>query len=399
MSLRSADSIWQKSAEQALVAPVLQGEHSCEVAVLGGGVTGALIADRLVQAGVNTALVDMRELGTGSTAASTGLLQYEIDTPLCELVKKVGENHAVAAYRRGLTAIDEIEAITQALGDSCSFSRRDSLYFASHWWHFRRLNQEYECRRHFGFDVSLLSRTQLAEQSTLRSAAAIRSRGDGQIDPFRFTKALLRRAQQGGLKAFARSEVSEIDEQPTRVTLRTAEGSIAARHIVYATGYGSHRYLKEDEGSLHCTYAVASEPLTTTAGWPEGSLVWETARPYFYARQTADGRAIIGGEDTLFSSDHKRESLIERKAAALVQRFEKLFPQILFRTACAWAGTFGESKDGLAYIGQVPGRPSAYFAIGYGGNGITFSAIAARLITDLYLKRPNDDAALFRFGR
>lgn len=399
MSLRSSDSIWQKSAEHPPAAPTLQGAYSCEVAILGGGVTGALIADRLIQAGVDTALVDMRELGTGSTAASTGLLQYEIDTPLSELVDKVGEKHAVAAYRRGLSAIDEIEALTESLGDSCGFSRRDALYFASHWWHYGRLKREYECRRHFGFDVSLLSRAELSQQSSLHAAGAIRSRGDAQIDPFRFTKSLLRRAQKGGLRSFARSEVIEIDEQPSGVRLRTTEGKLSARRIVYATGYGTHRYLQNDQGSLHCTYAVASKPLTSFDGWPDGVLLWETSRPYFYARQTADGRAIIGGEDTIFSSDHKRESLIERKSAALVRRFEKIFPQIPFQKACAWAGTFGESKDGLAYIGQVSGRPSAYFAIGYGGNGITFSAIAARLITDLYLERTNEDAAIFRFDR
>ncbi|MCE9544203.1 MAG: FAD-binding oxidoreductase [Planctomycetia bacterium] len=181
--------------------------------------------------------------------------------------------------------------------------------------------------------------------------------------------------------------------------LHTAHGSIAARRIVYATGYHSHRYLKNDGGSLHCTYAVASEPLRSFAGWPGDSLIWETARPYFYARQTADVRAIIGGQDTLFSSDHQREGFIERKTAALVRRFARLFPAIYFEPACAWAGTFDESPDGLAYIGQVPHRPSAYFAIGYGGNGITFSAIASRLITDFYLGRPNDDVAVFRFER
>jgi glycine/D-amino acid oxidase-like deaminating enzyme len=311
----------------------------------------------------------------------------------------VGEKHAVSAYRRGLSPIDEIEELTKSLGDSCEFSRRDSLYFTSHWWHYGPLKREYECRRHFGFDVSLLSRAELSQQSSLHAAGAIRSRGDAQIDPFRFTKALLLRAQQGGLRAFARSEVIEIDEQPNGVRLRTTEGKLSARRIVYATGYGTHRYLQNDGGSLHCTYAVASEPLTGFEGWPDGVLLWETSRPYFYARQTSDGRAIIGGEDTIFSSDHKRESLIERKSAALIGRFEKIFPQIPFQTACAWAGTFGESKDGLAYIGQVSGRPAAYFAIGYGGNGITFSAIAARVIADLYLGRTNEDAAVFRFDR
>lgn len=74
-----------------------------------------------------------------------------------------------------------------------------------------------------------------------------------------------------------------------------------------------------------------------------------------------------------------------------------LFPRINLDVSYPWAGTFGETKDGLAYIGQTPEFPHAYFAFGYGGTGITFSVIAAKIITDLYLGRPNPDADIFWF--
>jgi len=47
----------------------------------------------------------------------------------------------------------------------------------------------------------------------------------------------------------------------------------------------------------------------------------------------------------------------------------------------------------------LPGHERVYFALGYGGNGITFGMIAARLLTDLFLQRPNADAAVFCFER
>jgi len=127
--------------------------------------------------------------------------------------------------------------------------------------------------------------------------------------------------------------------------------------------------------------------------------MWETARPYFYLRSTHDGRAIIGGEDTEYSDDHERDGLVERKVEKLQERFQKAFPAIPFDLEYAWAGTFAETKDGLAYIGETPELSHAYFALGYGGNGITFSAIAARIIADLYLGRKNAGASIFRFDR
>ena len=67
--------------------------------------------------------------------------------------------------------------------------------------------------------------------------------------------------------------------------------------------------------------------------------------------------------------------------------------------AYPWAGTFAETKDGLAYIGSVPDFPRYLFALGFGGNGITYGAIAAEIIRDQLLQRPNAAARLFRFDR
>ena len=131
VNLRSGRPLWIEFGQKGAHFPSLSQDVSCRVVVLGGGVTGALVAYRLVKDGVATVLVDRREIGHGSTAASTGLLQYEIDTPLCELIKKVGQADAVHAYRRGLSAIDEIEELVSEVGDDCGFARRETLYFAS----------------------------------------------------------------------------------------------------------------------------------------------------------------------------------------------------------------------------------------------------------------------------
>ncbi len=108
---------------------------------------------------------------------------------------------------------------------------------------------------------------------------------------------------------------------------------------------------------------------------------------------------MIGGADSAFASDHQRDGKLQSSTLRLIRSFQKYFPRIPFDLEFAWAGTFAETKDGLAYIGSPPSRPFAYFALGYGGNGITFSMIAAKLITDLFLGRMNPDAGVFRFGR
>jgi glycine/D-amino acid oxidase-like deaminating enzyme len=76
-----------------------------------------------------------------------------------------------------------------------------------------------------------------------------------------------------------------------------------------------------------------------------------------------------------------------------------MFPNIDLSVDCRWAGTFGETKDGLAYIGSIRQMPRCHFALGFGGNGVTFSVIAAQIICETLCGRSHPDAHLFRFDR
>ena len=150
---------------------------------------------------------------------------------------------------------------------------------------------------------------------------------------------------------------------------------------------------------MKSTYALISEPLPKISEWHRQCLIWESGSPYLYLRTTTEGRVIVGGEDEDFVNAKRRDALISQKTRTLVKKFGRLFPEVPLEVAFAWAGTFGTTKDGLAYIGVPPRFPHAYFALGYGGNGITFSLIAAEIIRDAFLGRQNRDASIFRFGR
>jgi len=67
------------------------------------------------------------------------------------------------------------------------------------------------------------------------------------------------------------------------------------------------------------------------------------------------------------------------------------------RAAFAWTACFGASATGSPTIGEIPGYPHCYAALGYGGNGITFSMLAASLLTAAISGKRNPDAHLFEF--
>src|SRR5687767_11661623 len=102
MDLHTGLSIWRALRPRAIAYPQANGDLSCEVAIIGGGVTGGLLGYFFAREGVNALLVDKGQPSEGSTSASTGLLQFEIDRHLTSLIRKVGKDRAVHAYRRGL---------------------------------------------------------------------------------------------------------------------------------------------------------------------------------------------------------------------------------------------------------------------------------------------------------
>lgn len=400
MDLRTGYPYWLIKNGLVATYPPLAQDVQCDVAVIGAGVTGALLAQLLSEAGLNCVVLDSRDAANGSTVASTSLLQYEIDTELSPLIERIGEAHAVRAYQLGLEAIDRIRELVTRTPNDCEFEFRDSFYFASRRSHRKRIQREFECRKKHGFDVDFWNAEEIERDFPFTFAAAIRSRGDAIIDSYLFTHGLLKLAINQGASIYDRTCVTGFDRETEGFQIRTDRGPVVrARRLILATGYESQSFLNRRYGTLHSTFAAISEPMDPLPDWPGHALLWESDRPYFYLRTTPDNRVIIGGEDTHFSNDHRSNARLARKTARLVHRFESLFPGHPFEVAYQWAGTFGESDDGLAMIGEPPECPGVSFAIGFGGNGITMSVIAARILTDACLGRPNSDAAIYRFDR
>ena len=169
---------------------------------------------------------------------------------------------------------------------------------------------------------------------------------------------------------------------------------VEARHVVLATGYEAARIFLPEHFSLSSSFAIASKPGEAPA-WRENALIWEASDPYLYARATSDGRIIVGGEDEDFVDPERRDALIgakraslEIKAAALIGRDDIVFD-------CAWAAAFGGSPDGLPAIGPARNMDNVYLAYGYGGNGVTFASLGARLIESIVRGKPMPSARGF----
>ncbi|MEP6662043.1 MAG: FAD-dependent oxidoreductase, partial [Verrucomicrobiota bacterium] len=339
-------------------------------------------------------------IATGSTSASTALLQYEVDVPLRELVKRMPPGDAIRSYQLCRESIDKIGQLVERLKIDCDFVRRPSLFLARAKREIPELREEFDLRRKNGFQLQFLEQKTIEKLFSFSRPAALFSRDGGQVDPHRLTHGLIAAAHRRGMQVFDRTTALHFKPHPRGIRVTTDRGcTIAARRVVFASGFESMKYVRGEAGSLKSTFALISEPLAKFPDWHRRALIWESGTPYLYLRTTSENRIIVGGEDEDFVNPEKRDALIPQKTRTLLRKFSKLFPGVKLDVAYAWAGTFGETKDGLAYIGKNKAMRHAYFALGYGGNGITYSVLAAEMIRDAILGRKNPDAAIFRFGR
>lgn len=379
---------------------ILQKNIETELVIIGSGITGALVAHFLCEAGVKCIVVDKRMSSTGSTAASTSQLQYELDLFLHELSDLIGIENAVKSYSLCLKSIDTLKKIISKLKLDCSFEMKPSLHLASKKQDTKRLKLEYEMRKKYNFPIEFLDKKTLKKQFGINRDSAIYTESSAQVDAYMLCRLLLQyHVENSGLEVYSYTEITKVEHKKNGIRLLTDRGhEINAKKMVCSPGYESEFFLKEKVMKLNSTYVFVSKPVLKKL-WPETCMIWETARPYLYIRTTADNRVMVGGEDEVFLDPESRDKKMVQKNNILLRKFRKLFPEIDLEIDFHWCGVFGETKDCLPFIGVHPEHSNTYFALGYGGNGITFSVIAAEIIRDLYTGKASGNEKIFAFDR
>ena len=157
-------------------------------------------------------MLDARDRALGSTAASTALLQYEIDTHLTDLARQIGAERATRAYRACAASFEMLERRFPELLPPADYRRRESLYLAADESAMPALRAELEARRLIGLACEWLEGDEPQRRFGCRRPGAILSALAAEIDPVRFTQALICGVERHGVRRFARSKVGSITE-------------------------------------------------------------------------------------------------------------------------------------------------------------------------------------------
>ena len=403
--LRLGTSYWlDRFTGSAPRFPRLRGRHTTDIAIVGGGITGCVAAYLFARAGARVVVIDAARVGRGSTAASTALLMQEPDVDFRDLASRYGTATAARIWRRSGAAVAGLTGLLRGLHVRAGLKSAPSIYWTRDSATAADLRHELVRRHAAGIGGRWLSPAALARATGIDGAGAIVTTGNAQADPYRTTLGIALAATRAGVRLFEHSRALRVAGSSAGVEIELEHGHLHADWAVIATGYATPEFTPlAARFRMMNTYVITTPPLTAGVRRAMGLgdvMLWDGERPYHYARWTPDGRLFFGGEDRPRLPRAARPAALHARARRLSSHLAALYPVLEgVEPEYAWEGLFASTPDGLPYVGRHRRYPRQLFALGYGGNGMTFGYLAAQILVRDVMGTPGVDDGLFGFGR
>jgi len=373
-SYYAATSNWQTDY------PQLQGEHRCDVAVVGAGFTGLSTALYLAEWGYDVVLIEANRIGWGASGRNGGQL---IDgfVNVDKIDKRFGADAAEVAYQIGVECRDIVLQRIEKYSINCdlkfgfldlALNEKDMDYFRSEIERKQELNYPHKMELVANEDM----RSVIGSDNYI---GGLVNRGNGHLHPLNLCIGEARAAEQNGARIFEQSPVTKI-HHGAKPRVETSDGVVHAKQVVLA----GNAYLGKAEPKLYGSvipagsYIIATEQLAPEVAnelLPQDMATCDQRVGLDYFRLSADNRLLFGG---LCNYSGRDPSDI---TATLRPKMLKVFPQ-LESTAIdyEWGGYIAISINRIPQFGRI--MDNTYYAQGYSGHGVAPTHMAGRILAD-----------------
>lgn len=378
----------------------LTDDLETEVIIIGGGVTGSIVAYYFSKDNVPAVILEKERVAHCSTSITTSLLQYELDSNARDLEQYTTLDNIITSYKIGIKALEEINDFIETYGNKCKYEKKDTLLYTSKDEEVKEIREEYEIRKNAGIDVKYISEQDNPFSIDLK-AGVYGINGGAQLDPYEYTHELLDVSCNMGLKVYENTEVIDITYLENGVEVITSYGyKVRGKKVIIATGYNTERFTKRNFGAKTVTYNIVTEPVNNFDGWFNKVLIRDNCDPYNYFRTTQDNRIIAGGEDIDFYNNILNEEVAKEKYEILLNRIKNMFPKINpIISEYEYCGGFISSQDNLGFFGEDPNHKNLWYCLGYGANGILFAILGGMMLSKLYKGEIDENLKLFKIDR
>ena len=325
-----------------------------DVAIIGGGLTGASTAYHLAKIGIRAVLFETGLIGDGASGRTGGLVLEGTAAGILD-----GVDACVPGLRR---LVDEEQIDCDLVLPGC--------------W-------EIEHRK-------VASARMLPWSDDGHPVSIARKVSGGVVQPAALTIGIAQAAARSGAIIREQSPVARIIPGP-ELFLETGGELIKPGHVVVATNAWINATLPYTP-PLHCslTFACVTEPLDIASlaaiGLNEGVPFYTRDLPYLWGRTIRDGRVIFGaglvfGKPAELEDTDVREGSSGAVLDRLRRRVRGLHPALReARFKGAWAGPIAFAEDSIPLLGPHPANPRVLVSGGYAGHGVALSVRAGELL-------------------
>jgi glycine/D-amino acid oxidase-like deaminating enzyme/nitrite reductase/ring-hydroxylating ferredoxin subunit len=378
-------SLWQHNMPDYISKIGQPGKDVYDVLIAGGGITGITTALLLLKAGKKCILAEAKTIGFGTSGGTTAHLNTIMDNPYNVLEKNFGEDNAQLVATATREAIELVIKNIKEYSIDCEFSEQPGYLFSQNKKQTKELEAIFKASEKAGCEVKYIDDIPVP----IDFEKAIVFERQAQFHPAKYFYALAKAFEDAGgtllqgcrVTGFKKNDVLEIESNL---------GTINARQLIYATHIPPGVNILHLRCAPYRSYAMAIK--LKDEKYPAG-LAYDMYEPYHYYRtQEVDGEKylVAGGEDHKTAHEANTEACFTKLESYLRKYFN--IEEIAFR----WSSQYFEPADGLPYIGHLPGNPDNVFvATGFGGNGMTYSHVAAKVLTDLIVKGESKYEKLF----
>jgi glycine/D-amino acid oxidase-like deaminating enzyme/nitrite reductase/ring-hydroxylating ferredoxin subunit len=371
-------SLWQDHAFPIDEQKTANHHQIYDVIIIGGGITGISTAFLLQDEGQQCLVLEAKNIGFGTTGGTTAHLNTLLDTPYYTIEKNFGTEEAREVCKSAAEAIELIRHNVDRLGIDCGFEYTDGYLFAQSKEQEEELEMIYKSAAAAGVEVEFSKSIPVP----IPFSRAIRAGRQAKFNPINYVQGLAKAFKELGGIILQENRVIRVENEASYVQVETNAGTFRSRSVVYATHIPPGINLLHLRCVPYRSYAMAI--VLDDDQYPDG-LSYDLYDPYrYYRTQEVDGQKylIAGGEDHETGHMENNSQCFLRLENYLKQHFK--IREIKYR----WSSQYYEPADGLPYIGNLPGQAdNVYVCTGYGGNGMTYSSVAALLLTRTILKR------------
>ena len=361
-------------------APV-SGAVSCDVAIIGAGLSGLSAALQLSSLGFDVALLDAHRVGWGASGRNGGQISGDQRLEQDELEKLVGKEDARKLWDIAQDSLAYIHELAEQYDIDYEF--QPGIIHADHKKRLVPHSRRYVdfMKENYGREtLEFLDETQI--QELVGSKAYYGGSIDGQaghIHPLKFALGLARACKAQGVKIYEKSEVLEITHG-TKPVLKTAKGSVSCKQLILAcNGYlGTLDKSTAQRVMPINNYIIATEPLDETTATElirNNAAVADSKFVINYFRLSKDRRLLFGGRESYrytFPNDIK--SFVRKAMLSIYPQLENT------KIDYGWGGTLSITMNRMPYLSHV--AANIISISGYSGHGVAMSTFAGKMAAD-----------------